>query len=161
MMNSRFEEMYLARGIFPGARMFNPRYGPGTVIECRITSPYQFSFLPDDELEVEEEGMLRLFYYDPTRMRPGWEMPERNAEGSIDWVPLEIDDDVERLEMHSDYRIILNDVVEKMSTFQIAGCIKHLVTVLRDRETKEVRNEAQRIKRRVQHEPDEPDELTE
>lgn len=131
LLNYAIEKVYLERHIFPGARLCHPRLGPGTVITCKLTPAYMFSFLPDSELDVEENGVLQLKWYNPEELHPNWQFPERI--GLEKWLPLKADEDEEHLLMTGDQRKELANMSSAATPWQLGEMIRFLVGQLRDK----------------------------
>lgn len=138
VLNSAIEDVYLARGIYPGARLYNSQLGPGVVITCSLFSPYFFSFVPDepgnDEGEDgEPEIVPKLRYYDPENMDEyNWGIPNRNH-GTWTFERMSTDAERLRLSLTGDQSAELSKFCRSASTWQIGEAIRLLIRDLREK----------------------------
>lgn len=132
IINSNIEEVYLARGIYPGASLHNGRLGHGTVITCSLHSPFFFSFLPNTAGDDDDDTIPRLRYYDPEDMEQNdWGVLSKD--GTYDFVRLASQSDLNSLELTSEQRTTLVNLCSDSSNYQLGHAIRFLLEELRDK----------------------------
>ena len=143
VINSAIEDIYLARSIYPGARLSHPTLGPGTVITCSKHRPFFFSFVPDEpgadesaEEDDYEPGEIRLRYFDPEEMDSHrWGIPGPRGEESQGWVfkHLKTDRELQELQLTLEQRDELVSFSKRSNSWQLGEAIRFLIKELKQK----------------------------
>lgn len=132
VLNTAIEDVYLARGIYPGARLINPSTGAGTVVTCSLHRPYFFSFIADvANEENDEDSIPTLRYFDPEDFEQyGWGVASKDG---WDFVRLAAEDDRLSLQLTIEQKGDLADFCNAASIWQLGEAVRMLLEELKDK----------------------------